>query len=109
MNSNNLTTQDYSNFPTNQTGNSFAPLQIVDNNELNFQHTSNVRMSNTNLDTLHANTTAPAPQNTTFEFYLPLQNDARIYHVTYRELDSLEIGQLLNNSINLSHIPYYQF
>src|SRR5436190_19797123 len=90
-----------------QTGNNFVPSQIIDNNNENFQHTSNVGMSNMILDT---NTTAPAaPQNTTFQFYLPLPNDTRVYHVTYRELDSSEIAQFLNNSINLSHIPYYQF
>src|SRR6266498_2937096 len=95
-----------------QTGNNIVSSQIIDNINENFQHTSNVRTSNTILGTLHTNTTTPAPptpQNTTFEFYLPLPNDTRIYHVTYRELDSLEIGQLLNNSINLSHVPYYQF
>ena len=38
-----------------------------------------------------------------------MPNGTRIYHITYRELDSLEIAQLLNNRIDLSHIPYYQF
>ncbi|PKY49752.1 hypothetical protein RhiirA4_465861 [Rhizophagus irregularis] len=46
----------------------------------------------------------------TFKFYLPLPNDTRIYCVTYTALNLLfEIAQLLNNGINLSHIPDYQF
>src|SRR5438034_729976 len=32
-----------------------------------------------------------------------------IYHVTYTELHPLENARLLNNSINLSHIPDHQF
>ncbi len=46
--------------------------------------------------------------NITFEFYLTLPNDTRIYHVRYTELHPFEIAQLLNNSINLSHISDYQ-
>ncbi|RIA86951.1 hypothetical protein C1645_828508 [Glomus cerebriforme] len=94
-----------------QTENNFGSLQNQYNtNERNFQHSSinNVRMSNmnnTNLDTLHINTMTPAPQNVTFEFYFPLPNDTRIYHVTYTELHPLENARLLNNRINLSHIP----
>ncbi|CAB4414295.1 unnamed protein product [Rhizophagus irregularis] len=103
-NLNNHIIRDYS------TGNNFVP-SIIDNNE-NFQHTSNPNM---NLDTSHINNidmTALAPQNITFEFYLPLPNDTRIYHVTYTELNSVGIAQLLNNRINLSHIlnhrlPYH--
>ncbi|RGB29823.1 hypothetical protein C1646_766134 [Rhizophagus diaphanus] len=45
----------------------------------------------------------------TFKFYLPLPNDTRIYCVTYTALNLFEIAQLLNNGINLSHIPEYQF
>ena len=104
MNSYNCTIQDYSNFPMNQTGNI-----VLSSDNKNFQLTSDVGMSNTNLDTSHANTTSPSPKNTIFEFYLSLPNDTRIYHITYRELDSLEIGQLLNNRNDLSHIPHYQF
>ncbi|GBB89013.1 hypothetical protein RclHR1_15650001 [Rhizophagus clarus] len=37
-----------------------------------------------------------------FEFYLPLPND--IYHITYTELNSIEIARLLNNRIDLSHV-----
>ncbi|CAB4373325.1 unnamed protein product [Rhizophagus irregularis] len=92
------------------TGNNFVP-SIIDNNE-NLQHTSNPNM---NLDTSHINNidmTALAPQNITFEFYFPLPNDTRIYHVTYTELNSVGIAQLLNDRINLSHIlnhrlPYH--
>ncbi|CAB4473518.1 unnamed protein product [Rhizophagus irregularis] len=51
------------------------------------------------------NNTTSAPQNITFEFYLSLPNDTRIYHVTYTELNSMEITQLLNNRIDLSHFP----
>ncbi|EXX79354.1 hypothetical protein RirG_006420 [Rhizophagus irregularis DAOM 197198w] len=75
-NLNNHIIRDYS------TGNNFVP-SIIDNNE-NFQHTSMI------LDTSHINNidmTALAPQNITFEFYLPLPNDTRIYHVTYTELN----------------------
>ncbi|CAB4493039.1 uncharacterized protein OCT59_026909 [Rhizophagus irregularis] len=100
-NLNNHIIRDYS------TGNNFVP-SIIDNNE-NFQHTSMI------LDTSHINNidmTALAPQNITFEFYLPLPNDTRIYHVTYTELNSVGIAQLLNDRINLSHIlnhrlPYH--
>ena len=99
MNLNNDPAQDYSNL---QTENSFVPLQIPNNNnELNnVQHTSinNVGMSN---PTLHIH------QNTTFEFYLPLPNDTRVYHVTYTELNSFDIARRLNNNINLSHIADY--
>ena len=52
--------------------------------------------------------TPAAPQNVTFEFYLPLPNDTRIYHITYTELHPLENARILNNSINLSHIPDHQ-
>ncbi|PKK63847.1 hypothetical protein RhiirC2_788330 [Rhizophagus irregularis] len=54
------------------------------------------------------NNTTSAPQNITFEFYLSLPNDTRIYHVTYTELNSMEIARLLNNRIDLSHIPDHQ-
>ncbi|CAB4399921.1 unnamed protein product [Rhizophagus irregularis] len=94
-NLNNHIIQDHS------TGNNFVSSNI-DNNE-NFQHTSNPNM---NLNTSHINNidmTALASQNITFEFYLPLPNDTRIYHVTYTELNSVGIAQLLNNRINLSH------
>ncbi|CAB4493077.1 hypothetical protein RhiirA1_454362 [Rhizophagus irregularis] len=94
-------TQNYSNIQT--------PLQIVENNgELNFQHTSTLGMStNTNINTSQTSATASAP---TFEFYLPIPNDTRIYHVTYTELNTTtEIAQHLNNRINLSHVPYHHF
>ena len=42
----------------------------------------------------------PVPQNT-FEFYLYLPNYMYIYRVTYTELHTFEVAQLLNNSINL--------
>uniref|UniRef100_U9UW36 Uncharacterized protein n=1 Tax=Rhizophagus irregularis (strain DAOM 181602 / DAOM 197198 / MUCL 43194) TaxID=747089 RepID=U9UW36_RHIID len=45
----------------------------------------------------------------TFKFYLPLPNDTRIYRVTYTALNLFEIAQLLNNGINLSHIPGHHF
>jgi hypothetical protein len=99
MNSNNQTSQDYSSLPIDQT---VAPLQILDNsNGLNIQHTSinNVEKS--------SNTTTFVPQNVTFEFYFPLHS--RMYHVTYTELRPSENARLLNNSINLSHIPNNQF
>ncbi|RIA86956.1 hypothetical protein C1645_740489 [Glomus cerebriforme] len=92
MSSNNDTTQGYSgysNLPMDQTGN-------------------NVGMSNTDLN---INTAIPASQNATFEFYVPSPNGTRIYHVVYQftELDPLENARILNNTINLSHIPGYQF
>ncbi|RIA89798.1 hypothetical protein C1645_824252 [Glomus cerebriforme] len=106
MNSNNDVTQGYPNLPMHQTENSFAPLQILNNNEQNIQHSSinNATMSNTII-----NTAIPAPQNATFEFYFPF--GSRIYHITYQctELHPLENARLLNNNINLSHIPNYQF
>jgi hypothetical protein len=113
---NNQTTQDDSSLPIDQTGNSFASLQILDNSNddsiQQFYHDpiNNVRISNANLiNTI--NTSTSAPQNVTYEFYFPLPNDTRIYHVTYQytELDPLENARRLNNSINLSHIPSHQF
>ncbi|RIA85591.1 hypothetical protein C1645_830552 [Glomus cerebriforme] len=55
------------------------------------------------------NTVIPAPQNATFEFYFPF--DSHIYYITYQytKLHPLENARLLNNSINLSHIPNHQF
>ncbi|CAB4445431.1 unnamed protein product [Rhizophagus irregularis] len=90
----------------NQTN--FGVPSIIDNNNKNFQHASN---SNPNSDTSNINninTTAPALQNFTYEFYLPLPNDTRIYHVTYTELNLIEIALLLNNRIDLSHIPNHR-
>ncbi|EXX53879.1 uncharacterized protein OCT59_027322 [Rhizophagus irregularis] len=115
MNSNNQNTQDYYNLQTDQTENSPSPQQISNNNNNNenIQHTliNNVGVSNTNLNTLHINTinsTTLAPNNTTFEFYFYLPNDTRIYRVTYSELNPSENVQILNNRINLSHVPDYQ-
>ncbi|CAB4408112.1 unnamed protein product [Rhizophagus irregularis] len=102
MDSNNHTIQDYSDFPMNQTENSFAPLQVLDNrgNET-IQHTlinnDNVEIPNINLNTLHdtidtlntLNTATSTTQNTIFEFYFHLPNDTPL--------------------TNLSHIPDYQF
>jgi hypothetical protein len=45
---------------------------------------------------------------TTFEFYLPLPNDT-IYRVTYTKLHSFEIATLLNNGVDISHIPSSHF
>ena len=100
-------TQSYSNLPTDRTGNSFTISQIPDNNnDLNFQHTSvnNIGISNINS----ASPMTPMPQTVVFEFYFPLPNNGRIYHVTYTELHPLENARLLNNNINLSHVPDYQ-
>src|SRR6266542_4654669 len=99
MNSNNQTTQDYFNLPVDQ--------QILDNsNEPNIQHAliNNAGMSNTTVNTLTS-----VAHNIAFEFYLPLPNDTRIYHVTYTELHPLENARILNNAINLSHVPDHQF
>ncbi|CAB5180817.1 unnamed protein product [Rhizophagus irregularis] len=104
MNTNNQASQDYSDLPMYQTGNNFAPSHFLDNNN-NDQQTpinNNVGMSNTN-------TITPTLQSDTFEFYFPLQNDARICYVTYTELHQFEIARLLNNGINLSRIPDHQF
>ncbi|CAB5186001.1 unnamed protein product [Rhizophagus irregularis] len=105
MNSNNPTSQDYSDLPTYQADNIST---LFHNNNNNDQHTSinNVEMSNTFIIN-----TLPALQNDTFdtfEFYFPLPNSARIYYVTYTELHPLENARLLNNSINLSRIPDHQ-
>jgi hypothetical protein len=99
MNSDNQTKQDYINLPMDQTGNNFVP-SIIENNYENFQCASNPNINN-------SSTTALSPQNNTFEFYLSLPND-RIYHVAYTELNSTEITQLLNNRIDLSHIPNHR-
>lgn len=94
MNSNIQTSQNYSDLPTYQTGNTFVP-----NNNSNDQHASNNTVGTSNTTTL-------AIQNDTFEFYFPLSNDTRIYRVTYQytELHPLDNARLLNNSINLFRI-----
>ncbi|GBC09114.1 hypothetical protein RclHR1_08610001 [Rhizophagus clarus] len=95
MNPNGQTPQDYSNLPVN-------------NNDERYTSFNNVEISN-----IFNNTSHPATQNVTYEFYFPslLSNDARIYHVTYQytELGPLENVRRLNNSINLPHIPDHQF
>ncbi|RGB41677.1 hypothetical protein C1646_793122 [Rhizophagus diaphanus] len=116
MNSNNQNTRDFYNLLMDQTRNNTAPQQIPNNNNnnnnKNIQHTliNNVGVSDTNLNTLHINNTinftTPAPHNI-FEFYFHLPNDTRIYRVIYSELNPSENVQLLNNGINLSHIPDY--
>ncbi|RGB28565.1 hypothetical protein C1646_673141 [Rhizophagus diaphanus] len=104
MDSNNQTSQDYSDLSTYQTVNSSTPLH--NNNNNNNQQTS---INNTGIsNTFIINTLTPTLQNDTFEFYFPLQNDTRIYYVTYTELHPLENARLLNNNINLSRIPYQQ-
>jgi hypothetical protein len=112
MNSNNdHTTQDYSsNLPENR--NSFAPLQIHGNGQHNL--INNAGLFDMNINTLNTNSTnnvaaASMTSNTVFEFYFHLPNDTRIYRVTYTELHPSENIRLLNNGINLSHIPDYQF
>ncbi|PKY48329.1 hypothetical protein RhiirA4_525003 [Rhizophagus irregularis] len=104
MNSDNPTSQDYSDLPTYQTDN--ISTLFHNNNNNNDQHTSinNVEMSNAFIIN-----TLPALQNDTFEFYFPLPNSARIYYVTYTELHPLENARLLNNNINLSRISDHQF
>src|SRR5437016_2215514 len=93
MSSNNHSAQDYLNLPEDLAGNSYAPLQIPNNN--NNYH---VAISDPN------NNVSPD----TFEFYLPLPNDM-IYRVTYTQLHSFEIARLLNNGVDISHIPDSQF
>lgn len=99
MNSNNNTTWE-------SCGNDFASLQINRNNELNYQHPSGT-ISNINHHNCYVYTAAS--ESKTFEFYFPLPNDTRIYHVTYTELNQDDIARRLNygnNGINLS--PNYQ-
>jgi hypothetical protein len=96
-----------------QTENNFAPLQILDNKNESIQHTliNNTGITDTNLNTFTINTINTATsttQNTTFEFYFHLPNDARIFRVTYSELQPSENIRLLNSGINLSHIPDYK-
>src|SRR4051794_23892452 len=73
---------------------------VGNNNEVDIQLSiDNVEMSNQNTYTV-----APAPRNTTFEFYLPFPT-GRILYVTYTELNTFEIASLLNNRVDLTHIP----
>jgi hypothetical protein len=81
---NNHTAQDYSSLPTNSNTSHFNTINTI-------------------------NTATYMSQNTVFEFYFHLPNDTRIYHATYSELRPSENTRLLNNGINLSHIPDYQF
>ncbi|UZO06588.1 uncharacterized protein OCT59_026904 [Rhizophagus irregularis] len=90
----------------NQTN--FGIPSIIDNNNKNFQYASNSDPNSDTSNINNINTTAPALQNFTYEFYLPLPNDTRIYHVTYTELNLIEIALLLNNRIDLSHIPNHR-
>ncbi|GBB99409.1 hypothetical protein RclHR1_03510003 [Rhizophagus clarus] len=115
---NNHTTQDYSNPPMDHTENGSAPLQNYGNGNENIQHTliNNAGICDMNLNTLDVNsafntlnTATSMTQNPIFEFYFHLPNDTRIYRVTYSELHPSENIRLLNNGINLSHIPDYQF
>ncbi|PKK69237.1 hypothetical protein RhiirC2_781250 [Rhizophagus irregularis] len=97
MNSNNQNTQDYYNLSMDQTEDSSVSQQILNNNiNDNIQHisTNDVGISNMSLNALH-NVATSAPQNVTFEFYFPLPNDT-------------QNARLLNDRINLSHIPDYQ-
>jgi hypothetical protein len=81
-----------------QTGNTLAPFP-GNVNGVNIQQAS---INNAGVST---NTAPPAPQNTIFEVYLPL--NGRIYYITYQctELNILQIARLLNNGVYLSHIP----
>ncbi|PKB93133.1 hypothetical protein RhiirA5_442225 [Rhizophagus irregularis] len=100
---NNHNTQNYSNLPMDQTDNSFAPLQILDNGNESTQHTLINNTGISNLDSLNVNTintintTTSVPQNISFEFYFHLPNDTCIYRVTYSELHPSENIRLLNN------------
>ncbi|CAB5356827.1 unnamed protein product [Rhizophagus irregularis] len=91
MNTNNQTVQDYPNLPM---GNSNE--QHIDHNPINDVGA-------------FINNATPASQNVSFEFYFPFSSsiDTRIYQ--YTELHPLENARLLNNNINLSHIPDPQF
>ncbi|PKC59950.1 hypothetical protein RhiirA1_468707 [Rhizophagus irregularis] len=101
MNLNNQNTQDYYNLSMDQTGNSSAPQQIFNNKNENIQHTLINNVGISDLNTLHINSTTPAPHNTsTFEFYFHLPNDTRIYRVTYSEINLSGNVQLLNDGIN---------
>ncbi|GBC02823.1 hypothetical protein RclHR1_04840006 [Rhizophagus clarus] len=87
-------------------------LQIFNSGSVQHNLNDNIGVSNINLNTLNINTInteTSTSQNATFEFYLHLPNDTRIYHVTYSELHPSENIRLLNNGINLSHIPVDQF
>jgi hypothetical protein len=91
MSSNGHLAQDYLNLPEDQTGNNFAPMQIPNGDDNNNYH---VEISNSDNTALL----------TTFEFYLPLPNDT-VYQVTYTKLRSIDITTLLNNGVDISHIP----
>ncbi|PKB98292.1 hypothetical protein RhiirA5_431613 [Rhizophagus irregularis] len=92
MNSNNQTAQDFSNLSMGNSNEQHNPIN--------------------NMGTF-INSATPVSQNVSFEFYFPFSSsiDTRIYHVTYQytELHPLENARLLNNNINLSHIPDPQF
>ncbi|CAG8539023.1 uncharacterized protein OCT59_017033 [Rhizophagus irregularis] len=90
---NNYTMENYS------TKNDFA---IYQNDEPNIRQISSVGMQNNFIN-------PAAPKSETYECYLPMPNERRFFHVTYTEIDEFEITQLLNNNINLSHIPNHQF
>src|SRR6266498_2975262 len=95
-----------------QTVNSFASSQTSNSNQQpatpRIDMTSSPQHSNHINDSFHSPNYNYNGPNITFECYLPLPNDTRIYHVRYTELHPLEIAQLLNDGINLPHIPDYQ-
>lgn len=97
MSSSDRSAQDYLSLPEDQVENSFVPMRIHNNNE-NSSINFHVEISNSN------NTLSPK----TFEFYLPLPNDT-IYRITYTQLHSFEIATLLNNGVDISHIPDSHF
>lgn len=73
-----------------------------DINPLNNNNDPNILIN----DGTHINIASPAPQNT-FEFYLPSPYGMLIYHVTYTELHSFEIAQLLNNNCIIQFLNHY--
>lgn len=88
--------------------NSLEIAQLLNNSSIN-SRTSDYQLPhhhNVGMDQRINTTATSVPQNTTFEFYL--SNDTSTYYVTYIELNSSEIARLLNNNINLSHIPDFQ-
>ncbi|GBC04562.1 hypothetical protein RclHR1_05740004 [Rhizophagus clarus] len=85
-----------------QIGNNFTPLHS--NNNGNIQHSSNndVEMSNMSLNTLHynnINAVTSTPQNETFEFYSPLPNDTRIYHLQQHQSVQSLIQQQIQQQV----------
>uniref|UniRef100_U9T6A7 Uncharacterized protein n=1 Tax=Rhizophagus irregularis (strain DAOM 181602 / DAOM 197198 / MUCL 43194) TaxID=747089 RepID=U9T6A7_RHIID len=65
---------------------------------------NNLPMDQTGNNFNNTNTIFPTPQNNTFEFYLPLPNDTRIYYLLYH----YNVHRLIREEIGQQSVGYQQ-